>query len=420
MYLDTLPSELIYNISLRVCPETIQFYAATCHRIRSVALPLIIEDRELFYKYDTCRFDADTASDALREICVRPWIRHYPRHLELMVRRETNTANYLPTSEKISDLGEAVMNTSAKHDIQNSGLVEPDELDDWIQQLKREEEGDLFALLLMVLSNVRSLQLRLYRGNLKQMKDVFRRIQKHPDSHVLSKVKTIKIWEQYPHRSENLELFPLAATLPNVEQMYCTNLVGMFRDCYSDDWKTYPGASSTITSITLETCGMSAGGLEVLLKPLKNLQVFKYIAHRSRWGLGDLAILLHEASGTLHTLEVSANSGTSRFVGNLKSFTALKILKLDTDMVIRNGKMQRAVDLLPASIECVTLCGNNLKKSQEQEFVAELCRPAYTYPYFKSIGVDDSYGRREIGKAQLRFQREFQRQTALLQTRKHL
>ncbi len=207
-------------------------------------------------------------------------------------------------------------------------------------------------------------------------------------------------------------MFPLAATLPGLEQIHGRSLVGMYRDCYRDGWMTYPGASSTITHISLETCGMSVEGLETLMKSLRNLQVFKYIAHHSSWGLHGLANMLQNARETLHTLEISAGSGRGRYVGTLRPFRALKNLTLDTDMVIKMGKMQRAVDILPASIERVTLCGNNLTEPFEQDFLAELYRPAHMYPRLKSIGVDDSFGRREIGKDRLKFQREFQRQTA--------
>ena len=148
------------------------------------------------------------------------------------------------------------------------------------------------------------------------------------------------------------------------------------------------------------------------MKSLKHLQSFKYVAHRSRWGLHAVAELLQGARQSLHTLEISTGSGSAQYVGTLRPFMALKHLTLDSDMVMRNGQMQRAVDILPASIERVTLCGNNLTGPQEQSFLADLYRPAYTYPCLKSIGVEDSFGRRNIGSDRLEFQKEFRRQSS--------
>ena len=186
----------------------------------------------------------------------------------------------------------------------------------------------------------------------------------------------------------------------------------MYRDCYRDGWLTYPGASASITHISLETCGMSVEGLEMLMKSLRNLQSFRYVAHRAGWGLHALSALLKNALRTLHTLELSTGAGSSRYVGPLKDFTALKRVTVDTDMLIQRGKLQRFVDLMPASIETCTVAGNNLTRPMEEVFLADLFKPSFYYPHLKTIWAEDSWGKRNIGGDRLKFQKEFHKQTA--------
>ena len=55
------------------------------------------------------------------------------------------------------------------------------------------------------------------------------------------------------------------------------------------------------------------------------------------------------------------------------------------------GKMQRAVDVLPASAEYVTLTGNTLNREFEQQFLMDLYRPSFYYPRLRRLSVDDSW-----------------------------
>ena len=184
----------------------------------------------------------------------------------------------------------------------------------------------------------------------------------------------------------------------------------MYRECYRDGWLSYNGASASITHVHLEACGMSVEGLEILLKSLHKLQSFRYIHHRAGWGLHAVSTLLKNARSSLHTLEISAGCGSARYVGPLREFTALKHVSVDTDMLMKNGKMQRFVDLMPASIEICTIAGNSLTKPHEDRFLADLYRPSFHYPNLKKIFAEDSWGRKNIGQERLKFQREFHKQ----------
>ena len=420
MSFNALPSELIYAISYRVPPDTLEAYGRTCYRIRNIAAPLIKEHRELLAEYTKPSLNNASAAFTLYAVCARPWIRLYPTSLEVTANSYRRTLENPKTvrqkalAQALTLQKQGIEAADIRDLVQGLGLIEPHEIDTWIRHLDKGDENYLFALLIASFPNLQRLRIYLDREKLEQVKEMFRRIKKQTGpSRALRNLKTVHILEKDGSSSGScdLEMFPLAAALPGVERMHGRNLVGMYRECYRDGWMTYPGASPSISHISLETCGMSVEGLETLMKSLKKLESFKYVAHRANWGLHALADLLRNSRDSLHTLEISTGSGSSRYVGTLRPFTALKHLTVDTDMVMKNGKMQRAVDILPASIERVTLCGNNLTEPQEQAFLADLYRPAFTYPCLKSIGVEDSYGRRSIGSDRLKFQKEFQRQS---------
>ena len=185
----------------------------------------------------------------------------------------------------------------------------------------------------------------------------------------------------------------------------------MYRECYRDGWLSYPGASASITQISLEACGMSVEGLETLMKSLHKLRHFRYVFHRGGWGLHAVSSLLKNARSSLETLELSTGSGSSRYVGPIREFTALKHVTLDADMLLNKGKVQRFVDLMPASLETCTIAGNNMTKQMQDMFLADLFRPSFYFPNLKSIFAEDSWGRRNIGQDRLKFQKEFHKQT---------
>ena len=156
---------------------------------------------------------------------------------------------------------------------------------------------------------------------------------------------------------------------------------------------------------------MSVEGLETLMKSLRALKEFHYIHHRAGWGLHAVSSLLKNSRQTLRTLVISSGGGTCRYIGTLREFTALKHVTVDTDMLIRQGKMQRFVDLMPASIETCTLAGNSLTKPAENRFLADLYRPSFFFPCLRKISAEDSWGMRNIGQDRLKFQKEFHKQT---------
>ena len=424
MSFNALPNELIYQISERVQPADLENYGRTSHRIKEIAAPLVQEHRQLKAEYTKISVNHVAAAKMLYELCARPWIALYPESVELRGHRSWRNFGGPRNRERAVLVAEVIRKRAFVDEadlrdiLRRTRLIPAHEVDRWLEQINTGDEDFLFALMLACLPNIRRLTIQLDHTKLEQVKEMIRSIKRRtPDVHgdrALSKLKDVYVLEK--DTSDNgvcdLEMFPLLASLPGIQSMHGRNLVGLYRDCYRDGWLDYPGASSTIEHIYLETCGMSVEGLEKLCNSIKSLRSFKYIAHRAGWGLHRISDLLKNARGTLEELVLSTGSGPSRFIGTLRGFTALKNVKIDTDMLFQRGKISRAVDILPASIETATLAGNSLTRPHEEQFLSDLFRPSFSYPNLRKLQVDDSWGHRDIGKDRLMFQREFHKQTS--------
>lgn len=422
MSFSALPNELIYQIAQRVQPDDLDSFGHTSHRIKNVAAPFVKEHRQLKAQYSKISLGHVGAAKLVYEMCARPWLRLYPRSLELRANRQWRTLENPGTRAKAKEVEAITVTRSLAEEedirdvLRRTRLIPAHEVDKWLEEIERGDEDYLFALMLACLPNLERLIIRLDHTRLEQVKEMVRTIKRQPESsqhpRALSRLKDARVLEREGSNTCDLELFPLIASLPGIEFLHGRNLVGMYRECYRDGWLTYPGASPTITHITLETCGMSVEGLEKLCDSITGLRSFKYVAHRAGWGLHRISDLLKTAHTTLEELVLSTGSGESRFIGHLRKFTALKHVEVDSGMFMQRGKMQRAVDVLPASIETATLSGNTLTPALEEHFLADLYRPSFYYPKLRRLSVDDSWGKRDIGKDRLKFQKEFHKQSS--------
>ncbi|KAL9124172.1 MAG: hypothetical protein Q9217_006474 [Psora testacea] len=421
MSLTALPGELLFQIAetiSRTTPNDIECIGRTSYRLRGVAAPLIKEHRKLLKQYTKLHVDNAGAANTLFEICKRPWVAFYPHILEVSANRNRRTlerprnAKERAVTEDVAVKRSMITDDDLEALMLGTGLIPAPETYLWMNGIIGGDEDYLFALLLACLPSLQRFVIRLDLNKMEQIKEMVRAIKKNwPRRQTLPNLRTVHVLEREGSSTSDLEMFPLFAAIPGVQNMRGSNLTGMYRECYRDGWLSYPGASASITHISLEACGMSVEGLEMLMKSLRNLQSFRYVAHRAGWCLYAISDLLKNARPTLHTLELSTGAGGSRYIGSLKEFTALKYVTVDTDMLIQRGKIQRFVDLMPASIVTCHIAGNNLTRPVEELFLADLFRPSFYYPHLKNIWAEDSWGRRNIGQDRLRFQKEFHKQT---------
>ncbi|KAL9103144.1 MAG: hypothetical protein Q9163_001788 [Psora crenata] len=422
MSLTVLPSEILFQIAetiSRSTPSDIECLGRTSRRLRGVAAPLIIEHRKLLSEYSKLRVNNAGAANTLFEISKRPWVAFYPQNLEVSANSKWRTlerprnVRERAVIEDIATKRRMVTDNDLEELLLRTGLIPAQEIHVWMAAIGRGDEDYLFALLLACLPNLQRFVIRLDLNKMEQVKEMVRAIKRcWPQRQTLPNLRIVNVVEREGSSTSDLEMFPLFAAIPGIQKIHGSNLTGMYRECYRDGWLSYPGASASITHISLETCGMSVDGLETLMKSLRNLQSFRYVAHRAGWSLHNVSVLLKNARSTLHTLELSTGAGTARYIGPLKGFTALKHVTVDTDMLMQRGKIQRFVDLMPSSIETCTVAGNNLTRPLQDVFLADLFRPSFYYPHLRTIWAEDSWGKRNIGMDRLKFQKEFHKQTA--------
>ncbi|KAG8527602.1 uncharacterized protein KY384_007755 [Bacidia gigantensis] len=420
MSLAALPSELLFQILEIIsqsAPDDIEDIGRACRRVRLVATPLIKEHRKHLREFTKLHVNNAGAGKVFFEICRRPWVALYPRSLEVVTSKHLRTLDRAKTKKHVNLIQEfkaardTVTTEQLESTIQSTGLIPSQEMHVWVRAIDYGDEDYLFALLLATLPSLERFTIEMDGEKMEQVKDMVRAIRREwPSRQTLPNLRTVRVEERAQPNNSDLEMFPLFAAIPGIEKMHGKSLTGMYRECYRDGWLSYPGASNSITYISLESCGMSVEGLESLMKALRNLKHFRYVFHRANWGLHAVGALLKNAHSTLETLELSTGSGSSRYMGSLRQFSALKHVTVDADMLINKGKMQRFVDLMPASLETCTIAGNVMTKNMQELFLADLFRPSFYFPYLKSIFAEDSWGKRNIGQDRLKFQKEFHKQ----------
>lgn len=422
MSFSALPNELIFQISQRVQPADLENYGNTSNRIKDIAAPFVQEHRKLKREYTKIAVNHVAAAKLLYDMCARPWIAFYPESVELRANKNWKTFANARNREQAALVEEITRKRSLIEDddirdfLHRTKFIPAHERDYWLEEITKGDEDYLLALMLVALPNIKTLTIRLDHTKLESVKEMIRAIKRQAHDingcKALSKLESVYVLEKETSSNGvcDLEIFPLLASLPGIKTLHGRNLVGMYRECYRDGWLSYPGASPNIENIYLETCGMSVEGLEKLTDSITGLRSFKYVAHRSGWGLHRISDLLKNARGTLEELVLSTGSGESRFIGTLRGFTALRHVTVDSDMLFQRGKIQRAVDLLPASIETATVTGNSLTRPNEELFLADLYRPSFHYPNLRALYCDDYWGRHRIGQDRLKFQTEFHKQ----------
>ena len=295
MSFTALPNELIYQISQRIQPEDIEQYANTNHRIRDIAMPFLLEHYSCRSKYTKISLNNITAASLFYELCARPWVGSYPRILEIRSNKDWQSFTNVQrrNTSQIDSLlrrRSVVSNESMRYLLRTTGLISESDMGQWIGKIELGDEDFLFAMMLACLPNLYRLIIRLDDTGVEQVKEMLRTIKRKPiDLHhhkALHRLIDVRVLEREGssersnRETSNLELFTLVAAVPGVKVLHARNLVGRYRDSYRDGWHTYPGASSSIEKIYLETCGMSTEGLEMLCKSIKGLRSFSYVAHR--------------------------------------------------------------------------------------------------------------------------------------------
>lgn len=205
-------------------------------------------------------------------------------------------------------------------------------------------------------------------------------------SMVLSKLSNVELtWPQGSGQNANSRLIHLFAGLPSMRYLRATKLIDL-----GDKWNA-AHSNSPLTMLVLDECEIYPESLERIIASIMALQMFSYELYLQN-GEDPFEIaretymkrlkpqkpkeivhsLLQSASHSLVSLDLTDNAHWSgqlirqgHFIGSFQGFRVLKRLRVehrmfaeyDSWLSVRCLRVHRMIDVIPVSVESVTLTG---------------------------------------------------------------
>ena len=249
------------------------------------------------------------------------------------------------------------------------------------------------GLLLTLLSGLVAVTIQNWSHKSEKVQEVVRQIaqaNRNPESSsyqtALTNLNQFSIDSTRTIYGEDMQLYAPFAMLPSMRSLHGNKI----DDCLFK-WPTgFKPHSSTVTEISLYDSAIESANIEVLLGGIAALKKFTYYHGGGTLRSGDydpagiVDALRKHAAGTLEMLDIEAHDTFSMdeevtpFVGSLQMFTALKSIRLEEQVFLKNDNDKPytvkdavsnevealfhqgypwvpLIDILPASITCFTL-----------------------------------------------------------------
>ncbi|KAI4275102.1 MAG: hypothetical protein L6R38_005956 [Xanthoria sp. 2 TBL-2021] len=248
----------------------------------------------------------------------------------------------------------------------------------WLSEGRREEWRDALSsidsqphfvgILLTMLPNLESItmtSMSYHHHPITEIVDTVAAANRTPDSPMHGKALT-KLLEISLHRSdsefgENFGIYAPFTTLPSMRSIH-----GRMISEDHDQSRVQP-LRNDIEEIKIIFGAVDLGSWEWMLKSIKNLRRFGYYHFGSMIGNGTydsrgiVALLRRYSCHSLRRLDLTTSetddsNQANPYIGDLKDFKVLRILRLDdTSFQTSTGQVMRLVDMLPVSIRVVRL-----------------------------------------------------------------
>ena len=232
MPLTDLPDELLYDIAKSVSqelPYDIENIGRACGRLRLVCWPLIKEHRKALKAYTTLSCRSEAAADFFFTICKKPWAAFYPRSLEVWANKHLRTLQRPKTVKQIAmiDAFKAKRDTVSDEEMEDvitrTGLIPSTQISTWIDEIRKGDEDYLFAILLACLPKLKRFVVHLDLEKMEQLKEMVRNVKREwPRRPSLPDLENVQVREKEGARNCDLELFPLLASIPSVQNLHAS------------------------------------------------------------------------------------------------------------------------------------------------------------------------------------------------------
>ena len=396
-----LSNELILQIWSHVLePKDVESFALASRNVYDLASEFLQEHRTLKDRYSTLSFVVNSMSsssaETLAEILLNPRAALYVN--EICISDWScvwgDAATVPLDSIDTMQLFEEAVKTSA--------FIPESEAESWNLENRAGAESNNLALSVSLLPNVKrfTLDSGLHHER-RRLPEMIVRIGKSPVAAALSHLTDVTLgYEDSKIIDSDFAWVQTFSSLRSVKTIRGWG-VGQV-DGGLEDWYSLPSRWSNVTNLHLGCCNIDFKRLSTYFKCLAGLQSFSYSSMSQYpfdifdtfWLCAGLAHTAH----SLKTLHISSRDGKYRHMGSLAGLKALTELSTEYGMLLDyNAELEdeKLVQMLPSSIEKVTLKHNNRYEIEEvQRPILGMCKvKADRLPNLKVLTYEiDIYG----------------------------
>lgn len=391
MFLLELPNELLIEISKCVLPDDIENFPMTCSRIRILSEPMLREHKKLTVKYTHLQVFKETVPSTLTEFCTGHYrLAEYPILVDIMPWDPYSPFNRIET--------DTAMRVSAM--AKRTGLFPSDRAHHWWSRIDSCDVAITYFLL-PCLPNLEGLRfVGRKRNELLCVQELVTAVvesqRRSENPQALSKLTDLTLTPSRDLKTSKFKFF-----IPFMQLHSMRRVSASFVDCRGLEQVPFPPCSSLVEYLRLSRCTVPAESWWTLLSGFKELKVLVHSPLLRRnfhpQNMRD-ALFVHQRH-TLERLDVLSRQPADDFMGSLREFTALKVVKLNPALLLNDNCMSRLVRIFPPSVESIELDGN-IEGEAEVRFFDNFILLREAVPNLKHVYAHDYFNQWPYGFAE--------------------
>ena len=368
------PNEMITCIWEYVLePQDVESFALVSKHIYAIGAPFVDEHNKL--KRENSSFSIGiliTETDPallLQKILLWPRVAHYVTRLSVGALRTR-----WDTEDEDVDVDEFLYHiTYPDNDmeffieaIRRADLVPRTEIDDWVTAVKDGWQAPIVALLLLLLPNLCTMTLEIDSDSYCQLTETFQRISETKNSPFLTRLTTVNL--DFPRDIGNelmhWELLSMSASLPSVQSIHVARVGPVDIGGLIKQKRCFEPGSSTIKELAFAKSSICPKSMFQMFESIEGLKIFMYSNPDERHRLFEPfwmgQALTAYSKNSLELLSITAERYKGvETLGSFRRFTNLRELETEINLLVEKDHFHKLADLLPVSIERVTLYTGN-------------------------------------------------------------
>ncbi|KAL8927723.1 MAG: hypothetical protein Q9208_002138 [Pyrenodesmia sp. 3 TL-2023] len=426
-HLLALPNVVIHQIVDKLDPRDLGSFVLSCKTTHKICQIAIKRHQELLKEYSALRFGdpgswhgnywlGDHALFFLKKFLFNPRIAYYPRSIHAAQWGYDNDVDESieemgNLADVIASCGSKIAALGAKH----LWFKEQERRDEWRDALLvPTNQYHHLAMLLTMLPNLQSITFTSMSRHSEPIRDMVRSIaaaNRDPESPMhqkaLAKLTRISVDRADTEMGEDITFYGPFLELPSIRSVHGRMIDGENGALAAVNSDQRPGVLLPwqVEEIDMEYSAIDLGSCDWMLRRIENLTRFSYhhagsvVGDAEYYSGGIVALLKKHASHSLVRLDLTADSIDNygmemasgyvlkQFVGDLRDFRKLRVLALDDTAFQKpkDRKLVRLVDVLPASIEMVTLLSRIEEGNSAELFIGLAERKKDKVPQLKKL-----------------------------------